>query len=438
DTDLDLVGDVCDDDDDDDGLPDGADNCTLLANPDQADGDADGVGDPCDNCPQVINGDQLESDGDGFGDACDCAVADPGSFAIPQDVTNLLFASRVQLVWDSVIGSAGVSTTHSLFRGGVAALPVGNGLDETCLEEESTDDSALDFDVPSTGTAFWYLVSGSNSCGAGTVGNGERRMAFTCAGCTHDRCEVGDPLGSQCDDCTGSICAVAPECCSGAWDQSCVDRVLSVCDEAVCPSAKGSCDHSLCVAGGKLTDGCDVPPAGQSCVAQVCAADAFCCLFGWDASCVAKVDSICNLSCDGSETEPNDTCVQAAALNPPQPGLGETVYGEIGDSCDYDSFKFSLLESTAVRLSATSGDFSLELVDCGTETALACDDGSAGAGAARIEACLVAGEYCVRLRSSDGGAGPGYVLDLEDLGVCSAPSTTADDCPGLDFDACSP
>lgn len=87
DTDGDGAGDACDADDDGDGVEDGADNCPVLANADQADADADGTGDACDadtdgdgrlnfedNCPGVANADQADLDTDGEGDACDADV----------------------------------------------------------------------------------------------------------------------------------------------------------------------------------------------------------------------------------------------------------------------------------------------------------------------------------------------------------------------------
>lgn len=58
-------------DQDGDGVVDVNDNCSTVANPDQADSDGDGVGDVCDNCPTVANPDQADSDGDGKGNACD-------------------------------------------------------------------------------------------------------------------------------------------------------------------------------------------------------------------------------------------------------------------------------------------------------------------------------------------------------------------------------
>jgi len=58
-------------DSDMDGIPDGCDNCPIIANLLQTDTDGDGLGDECDNCPTVSNANQYDLDGDGIGDACD-------------------------------------------------------------------------------------------------------------------------------------------------------------------------------------------------------------------------------------------------------------------------------------------------------------------------------------------------------------------------------
>ena len=47
DTDGDGIGDACDGDVDGDGVPNGTDNCPLIANADQLDTDGDGLGDAC-------------------------------------------------------------------------------------------------------------------------------------------------------------------------------------------------------------------------------------------------------------------------------------------------------------------------------------------------------------------------------------------------------
>jgi hypothetical protein len=59
------------DDTDGDGIPDYADNCWLVPNPDQKDSDGDGIGDACDNCAFIANPDQKDTNGNGIGDLCD-------------------------------------------------------------------------------------------------------------------------------------------------------------------------------------------------------------------------------------------------------------------------------------------------------------------------------------------------------------------------------
>lgn len=66
------------DDTDGDGIPDYADNCWLVPNPDQKDSDGDGIGDACDNCPFIANPTQLDTNGNGIGDPCDADLDGDG------------------------------------------------------------------------------------------------------------------------------------------------------------------------------------------------------------------------------------------------------------------------------------------------------------------------------------------------------------------------
>jgi hypothetical protein len=64
-------------DGDGDGIPDPADSCPTVADPEQADGDGDGTGDACDRCPTVADPEQRDRDADGVGDACDNCPTTP-------------------------------------------------------------------------------------------------------------------------------------------------------------------------------------------------------------------------------------------------------------------------------------------------------------------------------------------------------------------------
>ena len=70
DTDVDGVGDACDDDIDGDGVLNQDDAFPNDSN-ESSDSDNDGIGDNTDNCADVSNPDQTDTDGDGEGDACE-------------------------------------------------------------------------------------------------------------------------------------------------------------------------------------------------------------------------------------------------------------------------------------------------------------------------------------------------------------------------------
>ncbi|KAJ3233687.1 Fungalysin/Thermolysin Extracellular metalloproteinase 5 [Chytriomyces hyalinus] len=56
-------------------------------------------------------------------------------------------------------------------------------------------------------------------------------------------------------------------------------------------TAASSCAHSICTTGVKLSSSCN------SCAAQICAADSYCCTNSWDSICVGEVADICGQTC---------------------------------------------------------------------------------------------------------------------------------------------
>jgi len=104
--------------------------------------------------------------------------------------------------------------------------------------------------------------------------------------CAHDKCIAGGKLTSGCDACVTQICAADPYCCSTQWDSQCVSEVNSICGLS-CAAQPVACAHSVCTTGTKLANGCN------TCVSTVCAQDAYCCNSQWDGQCVSEAKAWC-------------------------------------------------------------------------------------------------------------------------------------------------
>jgi hypothetical protein len=94
-----------------------------------------------------------------------------------------------------------------------------------------------------------------------------------------------------------------PECCSTEWTADCVDESTDVCDL----NCTG-CLHDICETGAALDPSCD------TCAAQICESDTFCCDTEWSDECVGEVASICQQPCDGTTT----TCGTSSTTTVPQ------------------------------------------------------------------------------------------------------------------------
>ena len=162
---------------DGDGVGDDADNCKLIANPQQKDTDDDTVGDACDNCVTVCNPDQLDSDLDGFGNACDCAPGDGSVWASPVALDGLrvsrsTFAGDIRITWTSEDALVGPGTNYDVERGRLSLLhaagyPGGAGCGANDLPNPP-DNEPAPMCPNSVGNGCWYLGRAQNSCGTGT------------------------------------------------------------------------------------------------------------------------------------------------------------------------------------------------------------------------------------------------------------------------------
>jgi hypothetical protein len=139
-----------------DGVPDGADNCELVANPAQPDADGDTLGDACDE----------DDDGDAMPDAEDCAALDPAQ-GTPAEVPSLDVtagpASVAHLAWSP----AARADAYDLSRGSLSALRASADYG-TCLAPLVVGLGFDDGDLPPAGDGWLYLVRGHDTgCGGG-------------------------------------------------------------------------------------------------------------------------------------------------------------------------------------------------------------------------------------------------------------------------------
>lgn len=231
---------------------------------------------------------------------CRLAVGIP-----PGLVTPVFFEGPVgtSLAWEATVGSIYYHT----YLGGLGTLPaLLTGAIDSCRRWTTTDLATGNVltEKPQPGGLLWYLVTAEGAYGEGSAGDataGPRQLDSSgdCPGtCTHDKCTPGGSLDPQyCDACVSSICGVDTYCCTILWDGFCVEKARTVCGSLTCDDSRGQCAHSLCEEGSKLVSKCDDPPIAPSCVAQICAADPFCCEQSWDATCVGEV-SLCGFNCD--------------------------------------------------------------------------------------------------------------------------------------------
>jgi alpha-amylase len=142
----------------------------ALASPFDQDLDADGRPDHLDNCPLIANPNQFDSDQDADGDACDCAPLVVGISRPPTPVGDSLRIDQTQLSWS---GSSPVQLAN-IYRGTIDGVFAFN---DQCWRAAQTTTTVVDLDLPSAGSALYYLVTNVNRCG-------EAALAHAASHCT--------------------------------------------------------------------------------------------------------------------------------------------------------------------------------------------------------------------------------------------------------------
>ncbi len=187
-------------------------------------------------------------------------------------------------------------TVYEIIRSTLDDFPVTADGSDICLVGNLLGTSYQDVDVPQVG-GYGYNVRGRNACGVSPLGGG-RGTAADCStqSCGHSKCDAGVNLFAGCDTCVAEICTADSYCCNTAWDSICVGRVLSDCGLATCADNGSSCVHDVCTAGPALVTGCDV--GGLDCVTSVCDQDPYCCDKEWDDLCRLTVEATCGATCE--------------------------------------------------------------------------------------------------------------------------------------------
>ena len=114
--------------------------------------------------------------------AADCDPTNPQVWAIPGEVTGLLFLDGVTLSWVEPNVTGGAFLAYDTLR---SSSRSDFNTAATCVESDATDTTSADAAVPNPGSAYYYLVRAENACpgGMGSLGfrsDGTPRQGIVC------------------------------------------------------------------------------------------------------------------------------------------------------------------------------------------------------------------------------------------------------------------
>lgn len=117
-------------------------------------------------------------------------------------------------------------------------------------------------------------------------------------------------VGCEMPECCGIVCKANPLCCEVAWDQSCADAAIELCEGIECPS-EGECTVA------HPSPGC----ADFECCALVTDLDGWCSFASWDEVCAREAAAVCGVT-------PCEIRIPADAIDENEP-----CYERLNDGC---------------------------------------------------------------------------------------------------------
>ena len=108
-----------------------------------------------------------------------CRILAPTEVSSPTALAPLVFTSRTDLAWED--RSVNHAESFNLYRGDIAGLPLGDS--GSCLGTIPSN-GYTDLDEPGYGEGWFYLVTGRNALGEGSMGKNslgqDRTNVFPC------------------------------------------------------------------------------------------------------------------------------------------------------------------------------------------------------------------------------------------------------------------
>lgn len=115
--------------------------------------------------------------------------------------------------------------------------------------------------------------------------------------CDHDACEIGSAMDPSCDSCAADLCAVDSYCCETEWDDVCVSEVAEACGTTCGEDPGDPEDPPVGNCHDECTAGEPQDPSCNACVDAICTQDSYCCDVEWDDVCIGYVDDLCSPPC---------------------------------------------------------------------------------------------------------------------------------------------